>query len=542
MDIRYSIEDDGIAVEFDYNRELVDKIRTITGHSFNTDAQKWIIPFYSIDDLNMKFMVPQSITDMADDKLISRRQGLSEVKYKYPLRDFQKDAVLFMLEKQKSFLCADLGTGKTFMSIAYGEALYDGKLIEHIIVISPATLKRHWLNEIEKFTHDSTTIIITGNKIKRREQWKVATDYKYIIMNYDTLRSEEDYIKLINILKKPCLIILDEATKIKNFNAKMSMQVKKLKAPYKTLLSGRPLENRPEELFSMNQFLDNNIFGTWNQFDKKFIVRNSWGSPSYYVRLNELHEKVNKIMYRCKREEVLDELPDKVIHDYYIELSSQEVRDYNVIVNPILELLDSGRSFEEVKRNNINQILSAMQLTKMYCDHPDLLRESKSIMAKIVKVKSKKASKFNELMRIMGDIGDAKIIIFTQYAKMAIKLNETITKKFETTCVTGNDNEKMREIKLNEFKNKTQIMICTDVFGYGVNLQHASILINYDLPWNPAVLEQRIARIHRMGQKNTVNIINLIVEDEDKIERRIRDVLNRKTDLYNIIIEGKQVN
>jgi SNF2 family DNA or RNA helicase len=115
-----------------------------------------------------------------------------------------------------------------------------------------------------------------------------------------------------------------------------------------------------------------------------------------------------------------------------------------------------------------------------------------------------------------------------------------LTNFYRCTVITG-DQSTNRDLRILEFQNETQILICTEVLGYGVNLQFASVLINYDLPWNPATLEQRNARVHRMGQKNKVNIINLIVQDEDKIEQRIRQVLNSKSDLYKIIVEGKPV-
>lgn len=539
MDINYAIKDDGVAISFDYDRNLISEIKKITGHHFKPETKEWLIPFYSINELQNKVMVPQGIIDDSESILINRRKALNNDYFKYDLRDFQEDGVLFLLEKQKSFLCADMGLGKTFMSIAFVTTLLKMGNIDRAIVICPSSLKRHWNAEVKKFNKDNyKTTIISGTKKARMRQWEDARDSQYIIVNYDLARSLQDYPLLMKYSGDRTAIILDEATRIKNFKTKVAQKIKRLDASYKVALSGRPLENRLEDLYSINEFLDNNVLGSWNYFDQRYIVRNSWGQPSYYVNVKELHHKIKTVMFRCKREDVLTELPDKIVHDYYIQLSLSEHKDYLNILNPIMGLIERGTLGSLGTENNLRWVLSTIQLTKMFCDHPDLVKKSNAPMAKKLKIKTNKSSKFTEFTKIIQDIGDHKIVIFTQYAKMAVILRNELKKSYDCIMVTGNDKENTREEKLQHFKDDGQILVCTDVLGYGINLQHASCIINYDLPWNPAVLEQRVARLYRMGQKNAVNVINIVVEDEDKIEQKIKEILHKKDRLFEMIIEG----
>lgn len=526
--------EDGLKLQFDYHQKLISAIKQINTHSFSVYDKSWVIPYHSLPELEEFLKVPSNIKKQVEDRMRLKIESIDNIPFNYTLRDFQVEAVHFMLERQKTFLCADMGLGKTFMSIAFSEVLQKTSSIKKTIIVCPASLKQHWANEINKFIPNKTIIIIEGEKKKRMKQWIQSSAADYIILNYELIRQPDDFNMLSTILARNCAIVLDEGSRIKNFRSKTSSVIKKLNAPYKVVLSGRPIENRPDELYSINEFLDNNILGNWQYFNNRYIVRDRWGTAKNYIRLRELHENIMKIMFRRTKKQVLDELPEMTEHNYYIHLTSAEGKDYHAITKSVQALLDSNKA--EDRRNIRKHLVSAMTLSKMYCDHPDLIRESTSRTAKGLKITSKTSTKFNELMSIMSEIGEQKVVIFTQYAKMAEKLNTALIKQYKCTLITGGDKE--RQAKIEEFEHTTQVLICTDVLGYGINLQFASCVINYDLPWNPAVLEQRKARVHRMGQKESVNIINLIIEDEDKIEQRIRDVLYLKTNLHEMIIEG----
>jgi len=275
--------------------------------------------------------------------------------------------------------------------------------------------------------------------------------------------------------------------------------------------------------------LDNNILGSWDYFNKRYIIKDNFGRVLQYINLEELGLKLKKIMFRCKKRDVLDDLPERIDNVYNIKLSSSESKDYKGIeraINSELDLYKKGKT-------SIKSVLSVIQMSKMFCDHPDLIRNSESRSANKIVLSTNNHSKINELVKILKEIDD-KVLIFSQYAEMCKIIGDTLRKEgYTVEIVTGKDKDK--EAKIEKFREESQIMVSTDVMSYGVNLQFASYIINYDLSWNPAINEQRIARIDRMGQKNTVNVINLIVEDSDKIEQRIAEVLGQKEDIFEQI-------
>ena len=528
--MEFVIREDGILLKFEYNREMVKKIKRLQGRHFDSKERGWVIPLYSIDELKDFIELPDDILKSIEKMKVDQESILNSIKLKLPLKPFQKDAVNFLITKQKSMLCADMGLGKTCISIAYGKYLLDRKMIEKIIVICPKTVRKHWKNEIEKFIDEKAIIIETKGKPKK-QSWIDSLDSKFVILNYEQIFNYNNAENIQKIIKKSTLMVLDEVTRIKNVKAKISRRVKRLKTTYKVVLTGRPLENRPEELFSINGFLENNILGTWDYFKKKYIIYDNFGRPLKYINLQDLGTRLKNIMFRCKKKDVLDDLPERIDNVYSIKLSSSESLDYvkiERIVNNEIDKYNKGNG-------TIKSVLSVIQISKMFCNHPNLVKNSTSKTAKSVEITTEKHSKIDELLNILKEV-DAKVLIFSQYAEMCKIIGKELKKKdYDVVVVTGKDKDK--DAKIEEFRDEAQIMVSTDVMGYGVNLQFASYIINYDLSWNPAVNEQRIARLHRMGQKNVVNVINLVIEDSDKIEQRIKEVLGEKEDIYNQIFE-----
>jgi len=526
----FVVREDGILLKFEYNRELVKQIKRLHGRFFDSKADGWVIPYYSLEKLGEFIDIPYEIAKEMETIKKAQEKSLNSIKLKKPLKPFQVDALNFLIERQKTMLCLDMGLGKTCVSIAYAKYLLDRKSIEKVIIISPKTVREHWKNEINKFI-DAEVTIIQSKKNKKKKSWVEALYSDFIILNYEQLFNDNNNENVMKITKNPTLIILDEVTRIKNIKALTTKRAKRLKSNYKVVLTGRPIENKPEELFSINGFLDNNILGTWDFFKKKYIIYDNFNRVLKYINLEDLGTRLKSIMFKCKKRDVLDDLPERIDNVYRIKLSSSEAKDYvNIsrIVNKELNDYKEGKT-------TIKSVLSTIQMSKMFCDHPNLVKNSESKTAKKIVVTTKNHSKIDELINILREV-DGKVLIFSQYAEMCKIIGEELKKRrYKVVVVTGKDKDK--EAKIEEFRNEAQIMVSTDVMSYGVNLQFASCIINYDLSWNPAVNEQRIARIERMGQKNVINVINLIIEDSDKIEKRIEDVLGEKEDVYSQIFE-----
>jgi len=527
--MEFVVTEDGLLLKFEYERDLVNKIKKIQGRRFDTIQQGWVIPYYSIEWLKNIIEIPDDINTQMIERINDKKTFLNDLDLRTPLKPFQIDALNFMIEKQKSMLCADMGLGKTCMSIAYSKYLLDRGLIKKVVIFCPKTLKRHWLDEIDKFIY-ADSVIIENYKPNRKKSWEKSFESQFIILNYEQIFNVQTYLNLKNIFRDDTLIILDEATRIKNIKAQTSKRIKTFKSKYKVILTGRPVENRPEELYSINGFLENNILGSWDYFKNNYIRYDNFGRVLKYINLSDLGNKIRQIMFRCKKDDVLDDLPEKIINTYDIELSRSEIINYRRIENLIKKEIKSYKTGKTTFKN----VLSVMQISKMFCDHPDLVKNSESETAKSVKIDTDKHSKFDELLEVIKEI-DSKIVIFSQYTKMCHIINDELKKLgYTTVMITGEDTD--RDAKINEFKEKAQILVCSDVMSYGVNLQVASVIINYDLQWNPAKNEQRIARLHRMGQKNVVNVINLVIADEDKIEQQIRKILKLKDDNFEEIM------
>ena len=306
-----------------------------------------------------------------------------------------------MCERQKMLVAYDLGLGKTVLTIAAIERLMDAsRITEPGLIICLSSLKYQWANQIEKFTNGtSKALVIDGTPKKRAEQYAEAMDWRntgvdYIVLNYEQVVNDWDTIKEL----PRGFVVLDEATAIKSFKSKRSRAVKKLvNAPFRFALTGTPIENgKPEELYSIMQFVDANVLGRFDIFDAAFIVRNSWGAPQYYRNLKTLHEKMKEASVRKaqKDPDVAPYLPDTIHKDpIKIVFDRKASKLYSQITADLISDLDEaqdlfGHNFNLLAHYGVEsrrggpedemrgKIMSKIGALKQLCSHPDLIRTS----------------------------------------------------------------------------------------------------------------------------------------------------------------------
>lgn len=317
------------------------------------------------------------------------------------LLPYQPLAVDRMCERQKMLVAYDLGLGKTVITIAAIEKLMDERrILEPGLIICLSSLKYQWANQIEKFTDGSSrALVIDGTPKKRAEQYAEAmawrnTGVDYIVLNYEQVVNDWKFVE-----KLPRgFVVLDEATAIKSFRSKRSKAVKKLNnAPFRFALTGTPIENgKPEELYSIMQFVDSSVLGRFDIFDAAFIVRNSWGAVQHYRNLKTLHEKMKEASVRKaqKDPDVAPFLPDTIHKEpIKIVLDRGASKLYHRIANDLVDDLDEaqnlfGSSFNVLSHYGMDskrsgpedeirgRIMSKIGCLKMLCSHPDLLRKS----------------------------------------------------------------------------------------------------------------------------------------------------------------------
>ncbi len=443
---------------------------------------------------------------------------------KLPLYPYQQEGMLHLAFTGRALLADEMGLGKTVQAIAASELLNRLHSVEKVLVVSPASLKSEWLEQIGKFS-DRQALIIQGMR-KRRYQLYQQPAF-YYLANYEQILYDKDYI---NDELKPDLIILDEAQRIKNWQTKTAAAIKELHSPYAFVLTGTPLENRIDEIYSIVQFLDPELLGPLFRFNREFHQLDDRGVAVGYKNLDRLHERLRPIMLRRRKDDVEGELPERTLKNYFVRLSGvqQEQYDEHQAIVAQLAQLAKKRPLTQEQRQRLMIALACM---RMACDTPYILDK-----------KTRLSPKLDELEKLLEEwLADPayKIIVFSEWERMLTLLAERLNRNgIDYAWHTGSVTQKQRREEINRFKNSAdcRLFLATDSAATGLNLQVARVVVNLDLPWNPAKLEQRIARAWRKHQKQPVAVLNLV--SEGTIEHRMLDVLRHKTGLAEEVVDG----
>ncbi len=439
------------------------------------------------------------------------------------LYPYQVEGVAFLAGTGRCLLADDMGLGKTLQAIAAASWLRGENEIEKILIVCPASLKHQWAREIEKFT-DHNVQIIQGGPDKRQAQYRKGKTF--VIVNYELVLRD---LTVINELHRPDLIILDEAQRIKNWRTKIASTIKLIPSNYAFVLSGTPLENRLEDLYSLMQVVDSHVLGPLWKYLLDFHVTDDRGKVLGYRNLAELRRRLHPVMLRRDRRLVRDQLPDKteILLDVPMSEKQQELHGD--------ALSTAGRIAHAAKRRPLtpseqHRLMSALQMARMACN-----------AAGLVDKETIGSPKLDELALILDDLclqNGLKVVVFSQWERMTFMVEELLY-KMKIGCVRlhGGIPTAKRGDLMDKFQDDdaTQVFISTDAGGVGLNLQSGSALVNLDIPWNPAVLEQRIARIHRLGQKNKVQIIKMVAENS--YEESVLKLLMGKQDLFDNVID-----
>lgn len=452
----------------------------------------------------------------------SQKKSLDMVKM--PLYQYQQQGMLHLAFEERALLADEMGLGKTVQAIAAAELLRRTRAIRRVLVISPTSLKSEWEEQIAKFT-DLSSLIILGSRQKRIEQYK--QDAFFYLSNYEQIRIDLDKI---NEILQPDLIILDEAQRVKNWRTTTAMSIKKLKSPFVFVLTGTPIENRIDEIFSIMQVINPNIFGSLFRFNRDFHSFDENGKLIGVKDLHLLNQRLQGVMLRRKKSDVEGELPQRTVNHLFVDMTSEQrsrYDDYEYRMT-ILANIAMRRPLSKEEMENLQILLGCM---RMMCDTPYILDS-----------KIKESPKIDELETILEDIFSEEgnqVIIFSEWVKMLELVEERLEKmEIGYALHTGSVQQKKRREQINLFKKdeNCRVFLSSDSGSVGLNLQNANYVINLDLPWNPAKLEQRIARAWRKHQKRSVNIINIVTKNS--IEERMIDTLAQKQSIADSALDG----
>ncbi len=437
-----------------------------------------------------------------------------------PLYPYQMRGALFLACRGRAILGDDMGLGKTVQTLAAIELLARERGIERVLVVAPASVKYQWETEIHKYTGRAVQVI-DGTSPQRRSLYRQPTFYRLI--NYEiAVRDVEE----LNVWQ-PDVIVLDEAQRIKNWEAKTTRAVKRLRSRYAVVLTGTPLENKLEELYSIVQFVDDRRLGPAFQFLHDHRVLDENGTLLGYRHLDKIREKLEPILLRRTRSEVLSQLPARTDTTVYVEMAETQRTLYAEQSHALARLLQK-KYLTEIDRR---RILASINNLRMLCDSTFLLDEQANV--------SPKLEELAELLRDLLFSGPHKIVIFSQWETM-LRLTAEVVEKLGVgfAVLHGGVPGKERRGLLERFRDAAdcRVFLSTDAGGTGLNLQTADTVVNLEMPWNPAVLEQRIARVHRMGQHRPVQVFNLVMRDS--IEESVLRTLAIKSSLFAELFSG----
>jgi len=443
---------------------------------------------------------------------------------KTKLFKYQKQGVCFAVTAGRTLIADDMGLGKTIQAIAAAELMKREMNLGSVLVCCPTSLKYQWKTEIEKFT-DNTVKIIEGNALFRKEQYQGDEFYKIV-----------SYHALVNDLQQisdyaPDLIILDEAQRIKNFKTKVARSVKKINSPYAIVLTGTPLENKLEELYSIIQFVDPFMLGPFYRFLAEHQITDDGGKVTGYKGLNQIGEVLSGIMIRRKKKEVLDQLPERLDKLLLMTVTPEQARLHEEFANSASRICAKWRKLGFLSEQDRQRLLILLNQMRMVCDSTYLIDQ-----------KSRDDTKVEEVLNIITEVineGSEKLVIFSQWERMTrLVARELEARSIGFEYLHGGVPSGERGKLFENFTHKadSRVFLSTDAGGVGLNLQAGSVIINLDIPWNPAVLEQRIARVHRLGQKRNVTVINMV--SAGTIEHRMLDVLKFKSSMASGVLDG----
>jgi hypothetical protein len=437
------------------------------------------------------------------------------------LLPYQLDGIAFAAGRGRAILADDMGLGKTIQGIGVAELLATLADIGRVLIVCPASLKSQWRGEIQRFSGRSTQIVL-GTGAERSEQY--SSDTFFSICNYEQVLRDLSAIESV-----PWdLIILDEGQRIKNWESKTSNIIRQLDSPFRLVLSGTPLENRLGELFTVTRFVDDELLGPAYQFFHRHHVVDERGKTLGYQRLDELRERMREVLLRRTRAEVAKQLPERTDEIVRVEVTAEQKEIHDANMNVVAQICGK-RFMTEMDRLRLQKCLL---MARMVCNSTFLVDQEEAEY-------SSKLERLGELLAGLVEDPTRKILLFSEWRRMLDRIERRLDDLgSDYVRLDGQVPQKKRAGLVARFQDdpSCRVICMTNAGATGLNLQSANTVVNVDLPWNPAVLEQRIARAYRMGQKNPVHVYKLVTVG-DTIEERLLTTLASKQDLADAAID-----
>lgn len=443
----------------------------------------------------------------------------------------QIDAVMTAINKMgtRAILADEVGLGKTIEAGIIIKEYLSRRLVSRVLILCPAPLTTQWRGELqEKFGEPFN--IADGEDDPDYRGWE---HHSHLIASIDTAKKASHAERILALPWD--MVVIDEAHRLKNDQTVGYRFIKHLKSRFMLMLTATPIQNSLFELYNLVNLLQEGLLGTPDFFRDRFVADKQ---GRVLANPDALSERLRRVMIRHRRAEVGLHFVDRHVESLLLTGTPAEIRLHD-------EVIDFVRNSYQG-----NEVLTFIRLSRMLASSPHALRSSiehslehgsdpvvQQGLTRLAALAEETAAsgentKLQALRTILAPLGQEKAIVFTGFYEtqkhLAVRLSAM---GYKVVLFSGRMSQKDKDRAVEEFRKEGQILLATDAGSEGVNLQFAHVLVNYDLPWNPMRVEQRIGRVHRLGQTKDVLIFNLAIRDT--IEEYVLRILETKIQLFS---------
>lgn len=442
------------------------------------------------------------------------------------LRPYQSEGVHWLerlrLMYLNGILADDMGLGKTLQAITAIAQHHLKHKGSHSLIVCPTSLLYNWKEEFHKFNPKLKVLVVDGVPVQRKKLLAKLADYDAIITSYTLLQKDIETYCQISF----SYAVLDEAQHIKNRGTRNAKSVKMIQAAHRLILTGTPIENSLEELWSLMDFLMPGFLSTFDRFIEKYIRVTG---AQQVQNIEYLRRKVSPFILRRMKSDVLQDLPPVSEIAYHCQLSDVQREFYHSYAasarDELVKLVERD-GFEKVQIH----VLATLTRLKQICCHPAIFAKEKAEIGD--------SAKYDLLLELLQTLveGRHKTVIFSQYTRMLQIMREDFEQRgISFSYLDGSTKNRLEIVKeFNENQNIPVFLVSLKAGGTGLNLVGADTVIHYDMWWNPAVENQATDRVHRLGQKHSVSSYKLITLNT--IEEKIVEMQKRKKGLVKKVV------
>ena len=467
---------------------------------------------------------------------------------KRPLYPYQREGVDRFLASGQLLLADDMGLGKTAQAITCCHILRHSGRIRRGLIIAPASLKPQWAREWALFS-DLPIHVVDGPPEQRQAAYNGRAGF--LIINYEQLLRDLEIVRRWD----PELVVLDEAQRIKNWATKTALSVKGLSPPYRLVLTGTPMENRIDELASVVEWVDDMALEPKWRLSSLHSIRADGRREVVGARnLDTIRDRLEPCMIRRVRQDVLDQLPSRTDTRVPIEMTEVQKEAHDDLSQPIASLVQRSlkRPLTQAEFLKLMSLLTTQRIISNGMAQLQFeglwptIRNRRPEENTLQGLSAPKLSELRQLVRHLVLDQARKIVVFSQWRRMLTLAHWAVSDLLGDSGLragffTGAEGQRRRTQNIVEFHDDPdfRILFTSDAGGVGLNLQRAAnCVINIELPWNPAVLEQRIGRIYRLGQKLPIDVYNLV--SEQGIESRIAALVGLEAGLFQRSVRRRE--